>query len=55
MRKVKQTILFKNIPKGVMTGWETSKDKILSRSGTFPGNGQMIVSPESVTTFVLSI
>ncbi len=54
-RKEKQAIMFKNIPKGVLTGWETSKDKSLSRSGTFPSDKKVIVSPESVTTFVLGI
>jgi O-glycosyl hydrolase len=53
MKPEKQTINLKGLPQGTLTAWETSQNKSLEKSCTFPNSESIEVSPESVTTFVV--
>ena len=54
MKPYKQTIILKKLPKGILAGWETSRIKSLEKIGNHPFNEPLVVSPESVTTFLLN-
>ena len=54
MKPDKQTIVLRNLPKGTFTGWETSQNVSLSKLAVFSQGEPLIVSPESVTTFLFN-
>lgn len=54
MKSASQVIKLKNLPEGTINAWETSSDLSLAKISVIKTNGCLNVSPESVTTFVLS-
>jgi O-glycosyl hydrolase len=54
MKSKKQAISVKNLPDGRIAAWETSKNLCLAKLPCSPTVELLTVSPESVTTFVLS-
>jgi O-glycosyl hydrolase len=54
MKSEKQLVKFKNLPDGTLTAWETSKTLSLEKSYETPASDLLSVSPESITTYVLS-
>ena len=54
MKPDKRTITLKNLPEGILSGWETSRNKSLENIGLHASSEPLVVSPESVTTFLLT-
>ena len=54
MKSEKQTMVLENLPEGKLTGWETSEDKSLARLQSVAAGEPLVVSPLSVTTFLLN-
>ena len=54
MKDEKQTVVLENLQDGTLTGWETSQYKSLARLPSLPANEPLVLSPLSVTTFILN-
>jgi len=55
MKSDRQEIKLNNLPAGTISAWETSEDNNLAKISASMTNHSVNVSPQSVTTFVLSM
>jgi O-glycosyl hydrolase len=54
MKSTRQIIDLKNLPEGILSTWETSRESNLTKLDSYQAGEPLSVSPESVTTLILN-